>query len=72
MTTIITRLDNETQKRGRITKLIFDCDRGEKYKKVDGATQSATKKCGCSNVYLSRRRVDPNVMRHIFLRLKCM
>lgn len=47
VTVIITRSDIETGKRGRSNKIIFDCDKGGKYKKTDSETQSASKKCGC-------------------------
>lgn len=40
---IITRLDTETGKRGRSNKLVFDCDKGWKYKDTNNGTQSATK-----------------------------
>lgn len=47
VTIIITRLDTETDKRGRSDKVIFGCDKGGKYKEGDSETQSATKKYGC-------------------------
>lgn len=47
MTVIITRLDTETNKRWKSNKVIFDCDKGGKYKNTDNDTQSASKKCGC-------------------------
>lgn len=42
---IIISSDTKTAKRGRSDKVIFDCDRGGKYKE-GSETQSATKKCG--------------------------
>ncbi|KAI5404231.1 hypothetical protein KIW84_051400 [Lathyrus oleraceus] len=47
ITIIINRSDNETVKRGRSNKLIFDCDKGGKHKSTDSGIQSASKKCGC-------------------------
>ncbi|CAK8563604.1 unnamed protein product [Lathyrus sativus] len=47
VTIIITRSDTKTGERERSDKVIFGCDRGEKYKEIDSETQSATKKCGC-------------------------
>lgn len=47
MTIIITRSDTKTGKRGISDKVIFGCDKGEKYKEGDSVTQSATKKYGC-------------------------
>lgn len=48
MIVTITRSNTETSKRKRNHKVIFSCDKDGKYKEVDNATQSTTKKYGCS------------------------
>ena len=47
MTVTITRSHTQTGMRGRSNKLILGCDKGERYKRVESSTQSATKKCSC-------------------------
>lgn len=47
VTVIITRSDIETCKKRICNKVIFDCDKCEKYKNTYSETQSASKKCGC-------------------------
>lgn len=40
---IVTRLDTKTGKRGKSNKMIFGCDKGEKYKELDSGIQTGTK-----------------------------
>lgn len=39
---IIIRRDSKTKRQEEVTKVVFDCDRGDKYKEEDSAMQSAT------------------------------